>query len=1050
MRRTVFLLILVGVSAAPCSVGALTGESQLRILTYPIGLVTGEQTFEVDLGPGDQPASFFLDGVKMCSVTSAKPRCTVDLGEAPHVHLLELIRQGRDGRVEAQTSRWVNRPGQEAEVAIQLSARSTSGICGGKALWSHPSKRNPVLLEISENGRLLRIREDGRSFAFPCPDPAEPHVLTASAIFSDGSRAEAVAVSGGFGGSAEAGLTAVALAPAGNDVETCQRVEREFDDDVKTADGAGFEVVFVLDPTAGYRTLSASGWHGGMMPTTTTGTKQFDALVQQGAKGSDARPKNSWKRAESALIAAEKMWFVQPDENLQRANGFAQGKMNWLPLLFNFGSVKLDHKPHLAEAVAASGLVAAAGPRRRAVVVILGNRADREGSAFTARQAQSYLAEVGVPLYVLRNGKLREDGWPAGMPVKNMEAMADALEYIRNDLDRQCVAWFPGNRHPNQIAASLPEGVMFAGRQGELTAVGEMWRRAELEGNDGASEPDAPTAGSPSVSNQPVARARVEITAVTVLVAARDASGNPVTDLAMEDLEVREDGHPVQVLGLAAVPRIGGTSTIDGGAVGAGSVTGTSAQSAQIPVSIYVNRALSGSSELSGAIEGLAERSEWLASLGPVDVTVADTEVSAVIEGASDPAEIRTTLLELAAQPGGQHAIEQIRTQFLRDIRKTPDRVTAEDMGLGGASEGDSASVMAAAATPDERKFERSVVLNAARSSIFQEDSLLRASMVKAGDWALTWPTGGPRVLFVVGAGFDEDPVEFYLPFIERMETQHAGSAREEFRRFSQAERVQRVGVDLAAAGWLVVPVAVRSVGSQTGAAEIGGGDRFQMFMSAQQDAIRTSYAQFLLVDPLGPQRHLAEPSGGEVVMGGEGLDRLMESSVGWYRLSYQIDRPADGADHALAITAIRPGVDIRSTSHVASETLENEASARVRRLLLVGESVGELGIGIEVSSTAPAADKQMAAEATITVDLDAISPLMVEGGRRNLRVTVGVQPDGAEPFILHRVETLDGVVSTWGYRVPLQWPRGSARLAAVVEDLGTGAWGGAAHELGN
>jgi hypothetical protein len=1048
MRKMVFLLIFVVLSAASYPVSALTGESQLRILTYPIGLVTGEQVFEVDLGPGGASADFFLDGTHECSVTAAEPRCAVDLGEAPHIHLLELIRRGPDGEVVARTGRWVNRPGQEAELAIQLSPRSSEGICGGKALWLHPAKKDPVVLEITENGRGLRIREDGRSFAFPCPDPDEPHVLAASAIFSDGRRAEAVALSGGFGGSAEAGLTAVALAAADTDIETCQRVISSFGDEVKAAGGAGFEVVFVLDPTAGYRTLMASGWHKGMMPTTTTGTKQFDTLVQQGAKGSDARAKSSWKRAESTLIGAEKMWFVLPDKDLQRANGFAQGKMNWLPLLFNFGSISLDHKPHLADAVAASGLVAAAGPRRRAVVAVLGNKADREGSAFTAEQAQNYLAEVGVPLYVMRNGKLREDGWPAGLPVKNMEAMADALEVVKNDLDRQCVAWFPGAMHPNQIAASLPEGVVIAGRQGEGLAAVELWRRAELESAGGDADVEAQDSVALSATGAPVARARVEITAVTVLVAAHDDNGDPVTDLAPEDLEVREDGSPVPVLGLAAVPLVAGTTTDESPSVATGAVTEMIAKPAQMPVSVYVNRALSGSNELSGAIEDLVERSDWLASLGPVDVVVADTDVSAVIEGATDPVEIRRVLLELSRQPGGQHAIEQIRTQFLRDIRKTPDRVTPEDMGLGGASEGDSASVMAAAAAPDDRKFERSVVLNAARSAIFQEDSLLRKSMVKVGDWALTWPTERPRVLFVVGAGFDEDPVDFYLPFIERMETQHAGSAREEFRRFGQAERVGRAGVDLAAAGWLVVPVAIRSVGSQTGAAEVGGGDRFQMFMSSQPDAIRTSYAQFLLLDPLGPQRHLAEPSGGEVVMGGEGLDRLMNSSAGWYRLSYQIDRPADGADHALEITTTRSNVDIRSTSHVASETLENEAAARVRRLLLGGGEMGELRVEIEVSGAERVADKQMSAEATITANLDTISPLLVEGGRRNLRVTVGVQPEGADPFILHRIESVEGVVAAWGYRVPLRWPQGAAHFSVVVEDLGTGLWGGAAHEL--
>jgi hypothetical protein len=339
------------------------------------------------------------------------------------------------------------------------------------------------------------------------------------------------------------------------------------------------------------------------------------------------------------------------------------------------------------------------------------------------------------------------------------------------------------------------------------------------------------------------------------------------------------------------------------------------------------------------------------------------------------------------------------------------------------------------------------MVLTAARSAIFEEDSLLRQSMVRVGDWALTWPTAKPRMLLVVGAGFDEDPVDFYLPFVERMETQSAASAREEFKRFRQGARVDRVGQDLAAAGWLVVPVATRTTGSQTGAAEIGGGDRFQMFMSAQPDAIRASYAQFLLLDPLGAQRHLAAPSGGEVVMGGEGLDQLIDSSAGWYRLSYQIDRPPDGANHRLTIASTRPDVDIRSTSVIASETLEGEAAARVRRLLHGPAEGGELTVEVELSA-AERIEGQMSAEATITTGLDAIAPLLTEGGRRNFRVSVGVLAGEGGSFILHRTETIDGGFRSWRYTVPLRWPPGDARLAVVVEDLGSGAWGGAVRAL--
>ncbi|MFV2073134.1 MAG: hypothetical protein ACC742_10850 [Thermoanaerobaculales bacterium] len=480
MRRTTLVAaILAVVIGITCPVDAVS-EGDLAILTYPIGLVVGEQPVEVDLGPKGEPAELYLDGEPVCSLTAAEPQCTVDMGVAPHVHLLELLRFDRSGRVVARASRWVNRPGQEAELAIRLAPRSEGGICGGRALWSHPLKKDPVLLEVKQDGLSLRIGSDGHTFRFPCPDPDEPHVLTASAIFSDGRRSEAVAVSGGFGGATETGLTAVALVGDSEGREPCSAVVAELGDQVKQAENNKFEVVFVLDPNAGYRTLMASGWSKGMMPTITSSTKQFDKLVQQGSKGSDARAKNCWKRAESALIDADKMWFVLPDDKLQRANGFGQGRMKWLPMLFNFGSVNLHAKPRIADAVAASGLVAAAGPRKRAVVLVLGNKADRDSSGFTAEQARTYLAEVGVPLYVFRNGKLRDDGWPKGVPVRNMEAMADALEDVTADLTAQCIAWFPGQMHPNQIASVLPAGVDIAGRRGEAPENVEMvWRLAQ-------------------------------------------------------------------------------------------------------------------------------------------------------------------------------------------------------------------------------------------------------------------------------------------------------------------------------------------------------------------------------------------------------------------------------------------------------------------------------------------------------------------------------------------------------------------------------------------
>jgi hypothetical protein len=123
-------------------------------------------------------------------------------------------------------------------------------------------------------------------------------------------------------------------------------------------------------------------------------------------------------------------------------------------------------------------------------------------------------------------------------------------------------------------------------------------------------------------------------------------------------------------------------------------------------------------------------------------------------------------------------------------------------------------------------------------------------------------------------------------------------------------------------------------------------------------------------------------------------------------------------------------------------------AAARVRRLLGGSGETGVLEVEIALTEPQRADGKTMTAEATITMRLDAIAALLEEGGQRNLRVSVGVATRDSEPFVLHRIESVEGVVNAWGYRVPLRWPTGPATLSVVVEDLGTGAWGGAVTDL--
>ena len=443
MRRIVLHHIVAALVVTLFLPSVAAEDGDLSILTFPIGLVIGEHSVDVDLGASAEPAELSLDGKPVCSLTAVRTRCVVDFGKAPHVHLLELVRHDAAGRMMASARRWVNHPGQEAELAIRLAARDETATCQGTVIWSHPRKQNPVVLEIEGAGVQIPIDNDGRSFRFLCPISGEPLIITASAIFPDGSRAETVVVPRGFGNRVEAGLTAVALRSTDRDAATCRIVKKELAKVAEPVEKAGYEIVFVLTPGEEYTTLYESGW-------IITRYRQF---------------KPSWRQTIYRFRDADRLWFVVPDERLSRMNGFENGRGEWLMSLIGIGSNKIDGRIRVADAVATSGLVAAAGPRRRALVLMLGSENYPDESLFSPMQAQSYLAEIGVPLYVLRMGAAHDDGWPAGMRVESMGTFARALKSVKDSLDDQCAAWFHGDLHPDQVAAMLPDGLTIAGRR---------------------------------------------------------------------------------------------------------------------------------------------------------------------------------------------------------------------------------------------------------------------------------------------------------------------------------------------------------------------------------------------------------------------------------------------------------------------------------------------------------------------------------------------------------------------------------------------------------
>ncbi len=1003
--------------------------SPMRILTYPTGLVVGELEVDVDLGGQARSAELFLDGEQACSVSAAEASCKVNLGPDPHVHLLELVAE--DG---ARAERWVNRPGQEAELSLlPLPPAEQTGPCRARIGWAHPEHQNPVELEVILPGDKPVIAPGGHSVSFPCPQAGQTQMLVAMAVFPDGRRVEATAAIGGFTEQTSVELHAVSLVAGPR--TPCETGTGTWPEAAERLEKSGFEVVIVLDPEARYQLLRNSGWNTGRLANNSgASTKAFDQVVRSGSQDSAPKPKSSWLKAKATLFDADRLWYVAPDQGLHRVNGFGAGRPNWLDLLFKFGLADVPGKPRIADAVAASGLVAAAGPRRRAVVLVLGNNVHkRDGSSFSPRQAREYLAEVGVPLLVLRNGKRREDGWPAGLSALNMEVMSKSLKTVREILDAQCMAWFSTRQQPSQLEQILPEGVRPAGRGADAPRSPEsMWARAETV----SVAPDA----APESLPQDLAIERLDITAVTVVVSAVDEKGRPVSDLTAEDFEVTEDGTPAIVLAVAPVKTSAEVAPVQTLAEPADIAVPALPAPPQgdLPVAIYVDRTVGGGFDQRQALRAVTGELERLAALGPLELVVAEKQqVKTLIGPTRDLPALTAALDQLAGRKTGQHAVERIRRNFVRDIRQIPDRFTKEDLGESGDVSPSTAARIALAA----------------RTAAGLEHVVISRSLDQLRFWAQRETGQRAGLLVLVGAGFDEDPLAFYAPWVEKQEPHNVFQLREDLRLMKKAARVNNLGRELAATGWRILAVAGQTTGSTTTGAD-SRTEKFIAFMAAATDTFssldptHSSDVPHLLLDPIDSQRNLAAPSGGDVVVGPAGLTRALDQSTGWYRLTYQVDRAPDGRTHDLEMSPRRPGVEIETTRVVTAATSEGQAAARARRLLGGGADQGELEIDLAVGAPRPGEGESLTTEVEVTVHFGASAALMRPGAV--LRLSVATVAGDAEPVVDHRRVQLAEAAAGWVYTFPAQWPPATTtgRLAVTVEEVASGVWGGSVVDL--
>ncbi len=536
-RKSLAILTLAALGllwAAPPAAGA----EGMRILTFVPGVASGRLPVTVDLGSSPPPAALLLDGRSACRVTARRQTCTIDLGSAPRVRLLELVRRDGSGRAVERVRRWLNKPSvAHAEVLPRTDCVKASGPCTLSVAWSHEQDLPPALLSVSIDGKKA-YEGPVRDVAIPFAAERPVRIVAVDLSFVDGERAsETLLVGSGTSSAVEAPLNAVVVSTRGEPGAVPPVPATLGGRTVRATETGESDVLFVVAPSAIPKLLALEA--GAQKAFTKTNSRLSKLLsgITHVIHFSPLATRASYRSADEV------------SDRLFRLQGFdctpGSGHRDLiLPCVDK--AVLTGDQYRLAATVTSGAFVRAATPRRRVVVLVLGDdegRADQ--SLFGPAEAREYLSEIFVPLAVWRVGRASGGGWGEGRRVSTPQEFVDAWAALRAELDAQRICWVAEDLDPAAFRLAPEDaGVVLAGR-GEGAAPLAVASAAEPE------EPGTPVAAEAAAAPSKVSKKSVsasqEVGLVNLDAVVTDKKGRRVTGLKASDFTLRVGGKPVAI-----------------------------------------------------------------------------------------------------------------------------------------------------------------------------------------------------------------------------------------------------------------------------------------------------------------------------------------------------------------------------------------------------------------------------------------------------------------------------------------------------------------------
>ncbi len=437
----------------------------IEFVTLLLGLVTGSQAVELSVSEQVAAVEFRLDG-RFAGVVSGPPWVlTCDFGDDLSPHELVVIAYGSH-RQELQTIRqWVNLPRERAEARLTLE-RPDNGPepkpATARLIWAALDHLDPPEVRVTFDGQPLPVGDLG-AIVLPAHDLRSIHLLRAELEWAASVTHAELVFGGTYGEEVSTELTALVLAAAKRPPEPEEMVGwlRKGDQplEVVAVDRGPANLVVVRERSE----------------ATSSALRQvfadYHRRYRPRRRGSLGLPAKAPSAPPVVVGEGDRVRFAYPTisrEQVAIGQGMAPPLTEQVPVSRNVTdlgplfdtlttafSAEVEApaaRQQLADAVAIAGLVAAAGDRRRAVLLIRSGVAE-DTSRFSPRIVRSYLRRLGVPLVVWSIAAM--DGappaWGEERDVSSYERMRKALFDLSDVLKSQVVVWVEGPHLSHKI-----------------------------------------------------------------------------------------------------------------------------------------------------------------------------------------------------------------------------------------------------------------------------------------------------------------------------------------------------------------------------------------------------------------------------------------------------------------------------------------------------------------------------------------------------------------------------------------------------------------------